>query len=84
MALIKKLVIIHNKISDHIPIPIGFSLNGNFELNFGLGCIKNYVKHLLEIETKHSVKLNKTKILKKKINYIMVPNTLVISVVKHV
>ena len=83
MALIKQLVIIHNKISDHIPIPIGFNLNGNFELYFGLGCIKNYVKHLLEIETKHSVN-NKTKILKKKINYIMKPNTLVISVVKQV
>ena len=61
------------EISYHVPSGIGFSFNGNYsetwsmtyEPFFGLSSIKNYVKHLLKKEAKHSVKLNKTMIFNK-------------------
>ena len=47
------------KISEHVPIAIGYSCNGNRKSYFGSNCMKDYVKDLLEIETRYSVKLNK-------------------------
>ena len=34
------------KISDHVPIAIGFSWNGDYKSYFGPDCIKDYVKDL--------------------------------------
>ena len=48
------------KIYYHIPIAFGFSFIGNYESYFGRGCIKYYVKDLLEIETENDFKFNKT------------------------
>ena len=47
------------KISEFVPIAIGFSWNGDYKSYFGSDCIKDYVKHLLEIETENNFKLNK-------------------------
>ena len=58
------------KISDHVPIAVGFSFNGNYKSNFGLNSIKDYDKDLLEIETEKNFKLNIPIIFNKKINYI--------------
>ena len=55
------------KISEQVPINSGFSFNANYELCFGSDFIEDYVKGLLEIETKHRVKLNKRKILNKEV-----------------
>ena len=46
------------KVSEHAPIAIG---TGNLlrRSYFGPNCIKDYVRDLLEIETKHSIKINK-------------------------
>ena len=67
-----KLVVIHSntyKISEHVPIAIGYSWHSKDEVlikdevynrsNFGPDCIKDYVRDLIEIETKHSIKINK-------------------------
>ena len=75
------------KISEHVPIAIGYSWHSKDEVlskdevynrstnwlhqsgnmlrrsYFGPVCIKDYVKDLLEIETKHSVKINKAMLL---------------------
>ena len=71
------------KISEHVPIAIGYSWHskdevlskdevynrsgnllrtGNRRSYFGPDCIKDYVRDLLEIETKHSIKINKAMI----------------------
>ena len=51
------------KISEHIPIAIGYSWHSKDEVlsrsYFGPDCIKDYVRDLLEIETKHCVKIIK-------------------------
>ena len=46
------------KISNHVPIAVGISFNGSYKSYFGLNCIKDYVKDLLEIETENNFKLN--------------------------
>ena len=53
------------KISDHVPIAIGFSWNGEYKSYFGSDCIKAYVKDLLEIEIENNLKLNKPIIFNK-------------------
>ena len=53
------------EISDHVPIAVGFSNNGNYKPDFGPDCIKDYVKDLLEIETENNFKLNKPMIFNK-------------------
>ena len=67
------------KISEHVPIAIGYSWHSKDEelskdevynrsgnllrrSYFGPDCIKDYVRDLLEIETKHSIKINKAMI----------------------
>ena len=54
------------KISEHAPIAIGYSWHSRHQSGsllcrsyFGPDCIKDYVRDLLEIETKHSIKINK-------------------------
>ena len=47
------------KISENAPIAIGYSWHGRQQSYFGPDCIKDYVRDLLEIETKHSIKINK-------------------------
>ena len=64
------------KISEHVPIAIGYSWHSKDEVlskdevynrstkwlhqsYFGPDCIKDYVRDVLEIETKHSIKINK-------------------------
>ena len=62
------------KISEHAPIAIGYSWHSRHQWQsmtegqsgnllrrsyFGPDCIKDYVRDLLEIETKHSIKINK-------------------------
>ena len=46
------------KISDHVPLAIGFSWNGDYKTYFGPDCIKDYVKDPLEMETENNFKLN--------------------------
>ena len=63
------------KISEHVPIAIGYSWHSKDEVlskdevynrsYFGPDCIKDYVRDLLEIETKHSIKINKAMIFTK-------------------
>ena len=60
------------KISEHVPIAFGYSWHSKDEVlrkdevynrsYFGPDCIKDYVRDLLEIETKHSFKINKAMI----------------------
>ena len=54
------------KISEHAPNAIGCSWHSRHQSGnllrrsyFGPDCIKDYVRELLEIETKHSIKINK-------------------------
>ena len=54
------------KISEHAPIAIVYNYNCYHRSTkwlhqsyFGPVCIKDYVRDLLEIETKHSIKINK-------------------------
>ena len=48
------------KISEHVIIAIGYSWHSKVRRSyFSPDCIKVYVRDLLEIETKHSVKINK-------------------------
>ena len=57
------------KISEHVPIAIGYSWHSKDEVlskdevnnrsDFGPDCIKDYVRDILEIETKHSIEINK-------------------------
>ena len=54
------------KISEHTPIAIGYNYNCKHQSGnrlhrsyFGPDCIKDYVRDSLEIETKHSIKINK-------------------------
>ena len=62
------------KISEHAPVAIGYSWHSRHQWQsitegqsgnllrrsyFGPDCIKDYVSDLLEIETKHSIKINK-------------------------
>ena len=57
------------KISEHVPIAIGYSWQSKDEVlskdevcnrsYFGPDCIKDYVRDLIEIETKHCIKVNK-------------------------
>ena len=54
------------KISEHAPIAIGYSWHSRHQSGnllcqsyFGPDCIKDYVRDLLEKETKHSIKINK-------------------------
>ena len=54
------------KISSQVLIANGFGFNGNYESYFGSNCTKDYVKDLLEIETKHSEKFNKQMIFTEK------------------
>ena len=61
----KKIVDNTHKISDHVPIVVGFIWgtkveapnNGSYKSYFGPDCIKDYVKDLLEIETENNFKL---------------------------
>ena len=46
------------KDSDHVPIAVGFSVNGKYESYFDSDCNKEYLKDPLEMETNHSVYLN--------------------------
>ena len=48
------------KISEHVPIAVGYNYNCNHRSYFGSYFIKDFVKDLLEIETQHSIKFNKT------------------------
>ena len=48
------------KISEHVPIAVGYNYNCNHRSYFGSNCIKDFLKDLLEIETQHSIKFNKT------------------------
>ena len=53
------------KISEHVPIAIGYSWHSKDEVRrsyFGSDCMKDYVRDLLEIETIHSIKINKAMI----------------------
>ena len=61
----KKIVDNTYKISDQVPIAIAFSWSVDYKSNFGLDCIKDCVKELLEIETEKNFKLNKSIILNK-------------------
>ena len=45
-------------IAEHIPIAVGYTLQGNFKHYFGLGCIKRFARDLLEIETENNFKHN--------------------------
>ena len=47
------------KISEHASIAISYNYNCNHGSYFGPDCIKDYVRNSLEIETKHSIKINK-------------------------
>ena len=47
------------KISEHSPNAIGYNYNCKHQSYYDPDCIKYYVKDLLEIETKHSIKINK-------------------------
>ena len=54
------------KISEHAPIATGYSWHSRNQSRnllrrsyFGSDCIKDYVRDFLEIETKHSIKINK-------------------------
>ena len=69
----EKIGINTSKISEHVPIAIGYSWHSKDEVlsrsakllhksYFGPDCIKDYVRDLLEIETKHSIKINKAMI----------------------
>ena len=49
-----------HKISEHVPIATGYNLDTNYVSYFGSSCIKDFVKDLLEIESTHSIKSNKT------------------------
>ena len=61
------------KISEHVPIAIGYNWHSKDEVlskdevynrsYFGPDCIKDYVRNLLETETKHSIKINKAMII---------------------
>ena len=42
-----------------MPIAVGYTWQGNFKHNFGLGCIKRFVRDLLELETWNNFKRNK-------------------------
>ena len=53
------------KISEQVPIAIGYSWHRKDEVRrsyFGPNCIKDYVRYSLEIETKHSIKINEAMI----------------------
>ena len=54
------------RISEHVPIAIGYRWYSKDEVYnrsyFGPDCIDDYVRDLLEIETKHSIKINKAMI----------------------
>ena len=43
------------KLSTQVPNAIRFIFNAIYESYFGINCIKDYVKDLLEMDTKHSV-----------------------------
>ena len=46
-------------ISENAPIAFGYNCNCNHRSYFGPDCIKDYVRDFLEMEKKHSVKINK-------------------------
>ena len=58
--LVTKLVIIQKIIETCTYFAIGTSFNSKYKSYFGSDCIKENVKDLLKIETKHRDKLNKT------------------------
>ena len=54
-----------HKIFEHVPIAIGYSWLSKNEVHrsyFDPDCIRDYVRDLKEIETKHSVKINRAKV----------------------
>ena len=61
------------KISDHVPIAVGFSWgtrggapnNRNYKSFFGPDCIKDYDKDLLKMETENNFKLHISMIFNK-------------------